>query len=64
MNLLQHRVSLLQLDPRSPFPSETKTAKDMVNAWRYSQRLHVVRPDPALYDRDSDAVHDHSELGD
>lgn len=52
--LLRHRLATLTLKRDAPFPSETHTAKEMINAWRNSQRLHIVRPSDTVRDRDSD----------
>lgn len=53
--LLSHRINeTLMLRRDAPFPSEIKDARDAVNSWRRTQRLHVVGLDCGVDDRDAD----------
>lgn len=59
--LLAHRINeTLTLNRNSPFPSESKDARDMVRNWRYAQRLRLVRD---LRDRTTDDTGDFSMVG-
>ena len=43
-NLLSHRINeTLMLNRNAPFPSEVRDSKEMICAWRESQRLRLVR---------------------
>ena len=54
--LLSDRIRDLHLRPDSPYPSETRDAHDLILQWRRTQRLHSVRTDDDMRDRDSIAV--------
>lgn len=40
--LLSRRINTLLLNARAPFPSQVKTAKEAIMAWRREQRLRLV----------------------
>ena len=54
--LLSDRIRELHLRPDAPYPSETRDAHDLILQWRRTQRLHSVRTDDDMRDRDSIAV--------
>lgn len=54
--LLSDRIKDLHLRPDSPYPSEVRDAHDLIMQWRRTQRLHSVRCDSDLRDRDSVAA--------
>ena len=54
--LLSDRIRELHLRPDAPYPSETRNAHDLILQWRRTQRLHSVRTDDDMRDRDSIAV--------
>ena len=54
--LLSDRIRELHLRPDAPYPSEVRNAHDLILQWRRTQRLHSVRTDDDMRDRDSIAV--------
>ena len=54
--LLSDRIRDLHLRPDAPYPSEVRDAHDLILQWRRTQRLHSVRNDDDMRDRDSIAV--------
>ena len=54
--ILHDRIQSLHLNADAPFPSEVRNAHDLILQWRRTQRLHSVRTDDDMRDRDSIAV--------
>lgn len=60
-SLLSHRIlETLTLNRDAPFPSEIHDAKEMICAWRESQRLRLVRD---IHRGDSDGSGDSVDDG-